>query len=104
MTETLRERLAADIDPFASNSSEVGNPITEQDQWLGETHGAGNLRDTVRRRLADLMQAKISVYVIRGKPNFVRSDFEDAADAILREFRLQPVAVGRVDAETGEVD
>lgn len=49
--------------------------------------------ETLRERLAEI----IVKCVMEGRP------LEDAVDAILREFRLQPVAVGKVTGE-GEVE
>ena len=52
------------------------------------------LRERVRERLIDLIAANEHDY---------ESNCVGIADAILREFRLQPVAVGKVTGE-GEVE
>lgn len=58
---------------------------------------ADTLRERVRERLADIVKDSI----LGG--GTIHDGSHRAADAILREFRLQPVSSGKVDAETGEV-
>jgi len=65
---------------------------------MPETDGLVTLRERVRERLVSL----IGQHVNQGD-DYLLPNVEEAADAILREFRLQPVAWGRVDAETEEV-
>ena len=57
------------------------------------------LRERVRERLLELIAKEI--WVMDERDKFYGA--ADLADAILREFRLQPVAVGKVTGE-GEVE
>lgn len=56
------------------------------------------LRERVRERLVELAREHIYDDHLCGA-----SGHDDLADAILREFRVQPVAVGKVTGE-GEVE
>ncbi len=88
---------------------------------MPETDGLVTLRERVRERLAEIIAAPVAhrnwtdmaedradlrLRVREGDYDInepTKDDCRDAADAILREFRLQPVAWGRV-TEGGEVE